>query len=121
MPARASAVALAIRGARRPQRARRFHGLCLAGFLSRSSYLTGRTWLRRRMQEVWKAREKFCESQQPRIDALWRFVQEQRARRRQARPTAPQPSSSETLVGGHALIDNSRQTFLLKVMLCCHA
>ena len=35
------------------------------------------------MQEVWKARDKFCESQQPRIEALWRFVQEQRARRRQ--------------------------------------
>ena len=42
-----------------------------------------------RTQEVWKARDNFCESQQPHIDALWRFVQEQRARRRQARPAAP--------------------------------
>jgi hypothetical protein len=40
----------------------------------------------RRAQEVFKARDRFCETQQPRIDALWRFVQEQRVRRRQARP-----------------------------------
>lgn len=52
--------------------------------------MTGRTCPRPRTQEVWKAREKFCESQQTRIDALWRFVQEQRARRRQARPAALQ-------------------------------
>eukprot|EP00884_Botryococcus_braunii_P013754 jgi/Botrbrau1/2237/Bobra.101_2s0065.1 len=35
------------------------------------------------IEEAYKARERFCESQQPRIEALWRFVKEQRMRRRQ--------------------------------------
>jgi len=52
----------------------------------------------RRAQEVFKARDRFCESQQPRIDSLWRFVQEQRVRRRQARP-----SLLCVWVGAHAL------------------
>lgn len=70
------------------------------------------------MQEVWKAREKFCESQQLRIGALWRFVQEQRVRRRQARSMAQ---------GGHVLTSYSRQPTLLAldlqgmIMLGCHA
>ncbi|KAK9838128.1 hypothetical protein WJX81_002944 [Elliptochloris bilobata] len=47
----------------------------------------GHAWARTSVdlaiEEVWKARDKFCESQQPHVDVLWRFVQEQRARRRQ--------------------------------------
>ena len=64
------------------------HGLCAASFWG--AHLTGCAGLTTRAQEVWKARDRFCESQQPRIDALWRFVQEQRVRRRQARPAAQQ-------------------------------
>jgi hypothetical protein len=35
------------------------------------------------MQELHSSREKFCRSQQSRIDELWRLVQEQRIKRRQ--------------------------------------
>ncbi|CAL5220662.1 g2708 [Coccomyxa viridis] len=39
------------------------------------------------IQDLQKNRSNFCSSQQPRIDALWKFVQEQRAVRRKG-PTA---------------------------------
>ena len=35
------------------------------------------------VQELHKARPRFCASQQPRIDGLWAFVQKQRVLRKQ--------------------------------------
>ncbi len=55
------------------------------------------------LQEVHKAREKFCAAQQPRIDTLWRFVQEQRTRRRQARFTFLEAAHTFKVAGSKTL------------------
>ena len=40
------------------------------------------------MQDLQKSRSKFCSLQQPHIDGLWKFVQEQRAARRKVPPAS---------------------------------